>query len=232
MFQKARESTKKYHTDLYKNDVLYKKGTWLEKPEQDILDVGKKLTEKPNLLFLDLGSGIGRNAIPLAKILQQNGVKIICIDYLPIAIEKLNQYADKYGVKENISGYVSPAEDYLIEKNRYDFIFSHGVLAHVKDKKTLLKSLKNIADGIKKDGYVYLAIESDLEEIELATKKEIKPLVEVSLTSKELKNIYLKIFRSWSIKVLKKEPYIEYYEENSKKIEWKCNFMTIVAQKN
>ncbi|KKP87049.1 MAG: hypothetical protein UR89_C0008G0021 [Candidatus Roizmanbacteria bacterium GW2011_GWA2_35_8] len=232
MFQKARESTKKYHTDLYKKSVLFEKGTWLEKPVPDILAVGKKLTEKHNFLALDLGSGIGRNAIPLAKILQQNGVKIICVDYLPIAIEKLNEYAKKHHVKENISGYVSPAEDFLIKKNKYDFIFSHGALAHVKDKKTLLKTLENIANGTKKNGYVYLSIESDLEEIEMNTKKKIKPLVEVSLTSDELKKIYQDLFKDWTIKVLRKDPYIEHYEENFKGIEWKCNFMVIVAKKN
>jgi len=77
-----------------------------------------------------------------------------------------------------------------------------------------------------------MVIESDLEEIEMNTKKKIKPLVEVSLTSDELKKIYQDLFKDWTIKVLRKDPYIEHYEENFKGIEWKCNFMVIVAKKN
>ncbi len=154
MFQKARESTKKYHANLYKTTTLFTKGSWLEKPEPDIIDLGKKLKTRQNIQILDLGSGIGRNTIPLAQMLVKNNPHIICIDYLDIAIKKLKEYAKKYNVREFFKTIVSPVEEYPIQKGFFDLIISHGVLAHVKNKQTLLRVLKDIEDGVKKGGCI------------------------------------------------------------------------------
>lgn len=232
MFQKARQSTKQYHAELYQKDILYKKGTWLEKPEKDILEIGEKLQDKNNIRILDLGSGIGRNAIPLVQMLQKNKVMIECVDYLEIAIKKLNEYAQKFRVKKHINGHILPVEDFTIKQNSYDFIISHGVLAHVKNKNTLLRVLRDIRNGVKKEGYVYLAIASGLKEKETDTQKKLIPLVEVSLETKELINIYKKIFSDWKIEIIRTDPYIEYYEKDGKKIEWSCNFVVFVGRKN
>lgn len=231
MFLQAHKSTKQYHTQLYKSAGLFKKGTWLEKTEPDILDIGKKLSSRHPIHILDLGSGVGRNAIPLARALQKNGVSITCIDYLPIAIEKLHEYATMYHVETNIVGAVSSVEDFAIEKNSYDCIVSHGVLAHVRGKQILYRVIKDIAGGVKEGGYVYLSIASDLKESEMKTKEKIKPLIEVSLSSSEVKKIYIRYFKGWTFEVLRIDPYVEYYEQEGKNIVWKCNFVTLIAKK-
>ncbi len=231
MFQKARESTKQYHTNLYKTTTLFKKGSWLEKPEKDIIDAGKKLLSKHNIRILDLGSGIGRNTIPLAQMLIKNNPHIICIDYLDIAIEKLKKYAKQYKVIKFFETIVFPVEEYPIKKERFDLIISHGVLDHVKDKQTLLRILKDIANGVKKGGYVYLSISSDLQETETKTNKKLDPIVEIYLKSSELIRIYKSIFKGWRFEILRLDPYVEYYERDGQKIEWKCDFVTLVGHK-
>lgn len=232
MFLKARENTKKYHSDFYKKNTLFKKGSWLVEPEKDALWVGEKLLNKRNIKILDLGCGVGRNVIPLAQMLQKNGVTIDCVDYLPIAIAKLKKYSKKYKVDKNIKGDVSAIEDFVIKKNYYDFITSHGVLDHLEDKQTLIRVLKDIASGVKKGGYVYLAITSEVKESDAGTKKKLIALEEIDLTADEVVDLYKKIFAGWKFEKIRKDFYEEIYERGNQSIDYKCYFTTLVAQKN
>lgn len=231
MFKKASEDTKKYHQNLYTNKLLFEKGSWLEQPERVVLDTGRKLTSKNEVNILDLGSGVGRNVIPLIQILKTKKVLIECVDYLDIAIKKLLLYAKKYKVETFIKGYVAPVEDFKIKKDYYDFIISHGVLAHVRNKRVLNRILSDIERGVKKGGFVYLAITSDLREEETDTKKKLKPLVEIYLESKQLKQLLKKIYKGWEIDTLDNEFYSERLFRKGKEIKWSCNFVILVARK-
>ncbi len=232
MFLKVRENTKRYHSDLYKKFTLFKEGSWLVEPEKDALWVGEKLLNKRSAKILDLGCGIGRNVIPLAQMLQKNGVTIDCVDYLPIAIGKLKHYSKKYRVDKNIKGHISTVEDFVIKKNYYDFITSHGVLDHLKDKRTLIRVLKDIASGVKKGGYVYLAITSEVQESDADSKKKLIALEEINLTAEEIVGFYKKIFSGWKLEKIKKDFYEEVYKRDKQRIDYKCYFTTLIGQKN
>ncbi len=163
--------------------------------------------------------------------LVKNNPHIICIDYLDIAIEKLKKYAKQYKASKFFETIVFPVEEYSINEERFDLIISHGVLDHVKNKQTLLRVLKDIANGVKKGGYVYLSISSDLQETEVTKNKKLKPLVEIYLKSSELIRIYKSIFKRWRFEILRIDPYTERYERDEQNIEWKCDFVTLIGHK-
>jgi predicted O-methyltransferase YrrM len=59
------------------------------------------LDGKDNLIVLDLGCRLGRNSIPIAEKIKDKGGKVVCVDLLDSAIEKLEKYIEEFGV-ENI----------------------------------------------------------------------------------------------------------------------------------
>jgi len=70
----------RYHTEFYNSHKLFQDGSWLSSAHSALLKLSTELTAKENLLVLDLGCGVGRNAIPLAKELQDCGPMIICCE--------------------------------------------------------------------------------------------------------------------------------------------------------
>lgn len=56
---------------------------------------------------LDLGSGIGRNSIPLAKSLKRRDGRVACVDLLESAIKKLIDYSKEYEVQQYIETRIS-----------------------------------------------------------------------------------------------------------------------------
>src|SRR4030042_863410 len=141
---KARQATQKYHKELYKKYGLFqKRSSWLEKPHDEIIDILKRyFIHKKSVRVLDFGSGVGRNAIPIAKLLKGNKGIIYCVDYLKIAIDKLNKYAKEHGVSGCIKGFISSIEDYKIKDNFYDYIIAHSVLTHTKNKSTMFRIIR------------------------------------------------------------------------------------------
>jgi len=54
------------------------------------------------ITVLDLGCGVGRNSIPIASSLQGRGGKVVCVDILQSALDKLHEYGEHYGVRASL----------------------------------------------------------------------------------------------------------------------------------
>ncbi|MDQ0343017.1 hypothetical protein J2S14_001831 [Lederbergia wuyishanensis] len=61
-----RQEEKEYHDYCYHNYKLFVEGSWLHKPVETVMEVIPLLKGKGNINILDLGSGVGRNSIPMA----------------------------------------------------------------------------------------------------------------------------------------------------------------------
>lgn len=62
-----RNEEKKYHDLCYEQYKLFETGSWLYKPVKTVMDLIDHFEGQKNLQVLDLGSGVGRNSIPLAQ---------------------------------------------------------------------------------------------------------------------------------------------------------------------
>jgi len=226
-----RESTQKYHIKLYSDNKLFRKGSWLEKPNEEILEVVEKsFLKKRNVKVLDLGSGVGRNAIPIAKKIGKLGGQVVCVDYLDIAIDKLKEYAVEYGVGGQIKGFVSPVEDFKIKSNSYDYIIAHSVLTHTESKEKMVQTIKATLRGVKQGGIVYIYMITNPKEFDAKTGKEQDPEAEVEISSKEACNLLKNIFKNWTIQVLKKNPYEERFMKRGSEVIWRSNYLLFIAQ--
>ncbi len=111
--QTIRHEEKKYHDSCYDNYKLFEPGTWLHRPVRTVLDLLSQFEDYERLDVLDLGSGIGRNSIPIAEFMKDGrGGQVVCVDFLESALGKLSEYAEQYEVSAFIEPVLSDIDHY------------------------------------------------------------------------------------------------------------------------
>lgn len=195
---RIREAERNSHSQFYQNHPIFEKGSWLERPVRTVVDTWELLCGKKELRALDLGCGVGRNCIPLAKRFSDISCRVDCVDLLPEAIRLLKGNAEAAGVA-GLYPYVSTIEEYIIEKNCYDFIMAVSALEHVADWTHFLIKLEEIKEGICGEGVVCLIINSQIQERDVLTGVIREPQFEVNVPTKVLEDVLGKIFFGWKI---------------------------------
>lgn len=226
-----REAEKQSHIEIYSSTELFTEGSWLQKPVKTVLDIIPLISEKKDLRVLDLGCGIGRNCIPIAKAFSDLNCRIDCIDILDLAIEKLYQNAEYHSVSSNINGVVSSIEDYPILPNSYDLIIAVSALEHTNSKESFINKLNEIARGLTENGIACLIINSNVEEKSKETQESLPPQFEVNLQSDELVDLLENSFKKH--KILKETKVKQQYDipRNGTVVALSTDVVTFVAQK-
>ncbi|WP_423231390.1 class I SAM-dependent methyltransferase [Bacillus cereus] len=184
-----------------------------------------------NLQVLDLGSGIGRNSIPIAQIIKNYNGTVTCVDLLDSALTKLKIYSKEHDVFEVIKTEQAEIENYHIDSNAYDYIVAVSSLEHVKSKEDFKKVLHSMKQGTKNGGINCLIINSNIQEIVLKTNEELEALIEINLPTDEMIHLLKSIYKGWKeVKVEIKE--LAYnMVRNERHIQLKTNAITFVVQK-
>lgn len=136
-----RTEEKRYHDMCYDSYNLFEPGSWLHRPVQTAIDLLEAYTDQEYLSVLDLGSGIGRNSIPIAESMKNRNGKVVCVDLLESAIEKLESYSQKFGVEPFIVTKLSDIEHFVIDKEKYDIILAVSSLEHVSSERYFTENL-------------------------------------------------------------------------------------------
>ena len=197
--KEIRKNERKSHIEIYSNAELYKEGSWLIRPIKTVVDLIPLFDKYEEINVLDLGCGVGRNCICIARHYYDRLCKIDCVDILDLAIEKLYANADEYGVTSNICGIVKSIDDYQIKERNYDLVMAVSSLEHVDSKETFVNKLREIEHGIRKNGIVCLVVNSNIKEFDKKTGNEILPQFEVCLPTEEMQRIFEKAFSEWTV---------------------------------
>lgn len=169
---------KKYHDFCYDNYHLFEPGSWLHRPVKTVIDLLEEYKDHEYLSVLDLGSGIGRNSIPIAESMKNRDGKVVCVDLLESAIHKLQSYSRQFGVEPYIVTKLSDIEHFTIEQDEYDMIVAVSALEHVSSESALVSKLNEMAHGTKMDGSNCIIIGSNIKEVKLVTGHELDPMFE------------------------------------------------------
>ncbi|PGZ61508.1 SAM-dependent methyltransferase [Bacillus cereus] len=226
-----RNEEKKYHDLCYEQYKLFETGSWLYKPVKTVMDLIDHFEGQKNLQVLDLGSGVGRNSIPLAQKIKNASGTITCVDLLDSALTKLQTYSKEYGVIKNIKTEQVAIENYYIAPNTYDYIVAVSSLEHVKSEEDLTNVLHSMKKGTKTGGVNCLIINSNIQEIDLHTNEELDALIEINLSTDYMIHLLKSIYKEWQeIKIEIKE--LAYnIVRNEREIQLKTNAITFVVQK-
>ena len=196
---RIRQAEAKSHFEAYTNHNLFSAGSWLAKPVKTVLELLPLFEGYPEFRALDLGSGVGRNSIPVAQHFKDIPCRVDCVDILELAIEKLNENAQQYGVAGNIQGSVSSIDDYEIEVDSYDLIMAISALEHIASRSAFEKKLIDIRNGLRIGGIACLIVNSGVIEHDIATGEELSPQFEVNLQTDEMQHLLEQTFTGWPI---------------------------------
>ena len=194
-----RKAEAESHTQAYTKHSLFSFGSWLAKPVKTVLDLLPLFEGCTEFRGLDLGSGVGRNSIPVAQRFKAIPCSVECVDILKLAIEKLNENAEQYGVAGSIRGIVSAIDDYEIGAENYDLIMAISALEHIASQSAFEKKMCEIRDGLRYSGIVCLIVNSGVMEHDKTTGQELRPQFEVNLQTAEMQKILEKTFTGWQV---------------------------------
>ena len=192
-----RQAERISHEKTYGANGLYEPGSWLAKPVKTVLETLLLLAGREDFRALDLGCGVGRNAIAVAKAFPEGSID--CVDILPGAIGKLEANAEKYGVTGVIRGILSGIDQFAIERAGYDLILAVSALEHMDSREAMLQKLTEIRQGIRPGGIVCLIMNSGVREQETDTGTELVPQFEVNLPAQTLISALETAFSGWQV---------------------------------
>jgi 2-polyprenyl-3-methyl-5-hydroxy-6-metoxy-1,4-benzoquinol methylase len=181
-----REEEKKYHERCFENYKLYEEGSWLDQPVPVIMEYASRLNFAEPVQILDLGCGVGRNSLPLAKMAMPGRGRIQCVDLLDVAIEKLQQYSKEFGVASAIETETADIGEYRIRENAYHYIIAASSLEHAKSEAVLKKVLRGMAAGTKNGGLNCIIMNTNIEEYDKTTGEKRKTLIEIVMRKQEV----------------------------------------------
>ena len=193
-----RQAEKESHIEIYSTAKLFESGSWLQKPVKTVTDLFEYFKDYKKINVLDLGCGVGRNCIPIAKEFK-NKCHIDCIDILDFAIDELKKNSIKFDVENEINCIVSSIDEFKIKENHYDFIFAVSALEHVDSVESFKDKLVEIRNGTRKNGIVCLIINSEITEINKETGENLIPQFEVNLKTQELLGLLNDMFNEWEV---------------------------------
>ena len=194
-----RKAEAESHTQAYTSHSLFSPGSWLAKPVKTVMELLPLFEGYTDFRVLDLGSGVGRNCIPVAQYFSGIPCRVDCVDILELAIEKLNENAQQYGVVDRILGIVSSIDDYEIDADSYDLIMAISALEHIASSSAFEKKLTEIRDGLRHGGIACLIVNSGVIEYDKATGQKLPPQFEVNLPTSQLQELLEYNFAGWQV---------------------------------
>ena len=142
--ERIRKAERESHIEMYNNNELFTEGSWLARPVRTIMELLPFYENYSCINVLDLGAGVGRNAIPIAERFSDRECNVDCVDLLDIAIKKLLENSRRNGIEEHITGIVQTIDDFKIEKSAYDLIIAVSSLEHMGSKDSLERKLNEM----------------------------------------------------------------------------------------
>lgn len=229
--QAIRKSEREYHDECYENVELFKPGSWLHRPVKTVIDLMDDLDQLDEVNVLDLGSGVGRNSIPIAERLKRRKGKVVCVDLLESAINKLEQYSEQYGVSDHIMPMLSDIADYSIRKNFFDFIFSVSSLEHLDSENSFDRVIGEMINGTRAEGINCIIISTGVKETYEDTGESVEPMYELMFATSYLVKKLEKAYSGWKMIRHTVKPYDIEITREGKKIRLESDVVTWVVQK-
>lgn len=181
-----RKSEADSHLRVYSEHELFDEGSWLARPVKTVMELLPYFAAYPSIRVLDLGCGVGRNSIPIAKAFSHIPCIVDCVDILPYAIEKLRANAEKHGIGDVIQGFACSIEDFAVEPDTYDLVIAVSALEHICSYDAFRLKLQELHAGMRAGGIVCLIISTDIAETDFATGNKLDPMFELNFSAQDL----------------------------------------------
>ncbi|MGU3472664.1 class I SAM-dependent methyltransferase [Paenibacillus sp. D51F] len=232
-FEEARESEKTYHAHLYETEEILEPGSWLSEPIPAVMEyLELVIAGNPNPAVLDLGCGSGRNAIPIAKRLQEAGKgRLTGTDLLQEAVSKLVENARKYGVEKQVEAVRCDAEKADYEPDTYDYVVACGCLEHVSSEDALRAVIGKLQQATRNGGIHCLAMNTGISERVAATGEKLDEKIELNLPEEEADRLLRDAYADWNLLREERDDVAVEEEKYEEKTEFTARSVLMVFQK-
>ncbi|WP_336786379.1 class I SAM-dependent methyltransferase [Paenibacillus sp. MMO-177] len=229
-FLQARTEEIKYHEKFYAEHELFAPGTWMAKPVKAIMDTFV-LLDPNRMRVLDLGSGVGRNAIPIAQAIKASNGKVTAVDLLPSAVAILQDNAEKYGVKDHLEAVIADIEHYQIPAQSYDYIIACSSLEHVSSEDAFRTVIGRMIEGTKPRGIHAILMSTETEELDYSTGVVSEGLIELNLSTDDALHLLRECYSGWEIVLERVIPQAVQEIKYGKSIEYRGNWLTYIVRR-
>ncbi|MEK3917370.1 class I SAM-dependent methyltransferase [Paenibacillus sp. FSL H7-0331] len=229
--ERIRNEERKYHEACYDNYQLFEEGSWLHKPVKTVMDTLSYFDSNDKLTVLDLGCGVGRNSIPIAETLKTRSGKVVCVDLMQAALNKLLRYSHKYGVSDYMETYLSDIGECNIPDKKYDYIIAVSALEHVESELKFTQVLDKMVRGTKDRGINCIIMNTNIQEIDISTSTELEPLIELNMSTDQSKELLARAFEDWEVIYTTVKSLAFNIERNGREILLKGDCITYVVQR-
>ncbi|ANC77580.1 methyltransferase [Fictibacillus phosphorivorans] len=229
--ERIRQEEKEYHDYCYDHYKLFEKGSWLYKPVRTVMEIVPLLSDLKNIQILDLGSGVGRNSIPLIQVLKDQGVSVDCVDILDSALRKLEQYSQEFKVIDHVTPIKADISTYEIKENTYDLIVAVSSLEHLDSVESLKDVLQRMERGTRTGGINCLIVNSEVTETDVETQKSIDVFMEINMNTNDMTKLLRDTYSNWEILKTVVNPLSYEIVRNQKPVVLATNAITFVVRK-
>jgi len=162
-----------------------------------VLEILPELIQSDAMRVLDLGSGVGRNTIPIANYLKAFNGSVVAVDMLSSAIEGLMNYSRMHQVESNIEAVQSDIESYRIEAESFDAIIAVSALEHLRSEEELRRKLMEMVTGTKPGGIHCIIIGSNIQELSIRTNETLDPMFEINMSTEAMSELLDQTYHGW-----------------------------------
>jgi ubiquinone/menaquinone biosynthesis C-methylase UbiE len=203
----------------------------LESPDAKIPELIKRFAQTPSCRVLDLGAGVGRNAIALAEALPPD-TRITCVELIQTASELTKQYAEQRNVSEKIIVVNKDFEAVTFPENEFNLVLGISTLEHCSNQESLIQLMKRVQTWTKSGGLHFISFSTGRKVVEHATGEPIETLVETRLQTEPWLAELNSIYEGWNIEFLGSvAPYTEVLHYNGRKVIWSSNEIELMVYK-
>jgi tellurite methyltransferase len=230
-FARARAETISYHEQYYGKHTLFEGGSWLEKADAKLAELIVRFDQVPNCRVLDLGAGVGRNAIPLAQALPAGSV-VTCVELLSSASQQLRDYAQQHGVSDKIVVVAQDYETISFPPDEFHLVIGISSLEHCSSHENLMKLVARLQSWTQPGGVHYMNFSTSRKVVDCETGEPVETLVETRLQTENWLADLADLYKNWNIEKLgTMESYSETLVYNGKKVIWSSDEMEILASR-
>jgi cyclopropane fatty-acyl-phospholipid synthase-like methyltransferase len=228
---RARAETISYHTQYYTKHKLFESGSWLESPDPKIPGFIEQFKNMDNCRILDLGAGVGRNAIPLAEALPKNA-RITCVELIEKAASLMSTYAQERGVGEKIIVVNDDFEKVSFPEHTFDLVLGISTLEHCSNQENLTRLIIDAQKWTKSGGLHFISFSTGRRVVDHKTGEPIETLVETRLQTEPWLSELARLYEGWQIEFLGSvAPYSEVLVYNGREVVWSSNEIEVKAYK-
>lgn len=196
-FKTARAETVRYHEELYASSSLGSPGSWLANPHPSVIDAIGRVEDEAAVQAFDLGSGVGRHAIPMARLLPAGSI-VTAVDLLPSAIRRLRDNCSRAGVAASVVPVVADIEEFEFGVARASLIVGFSSIEHVSSPEAMRALLERCRDATRSRGVVMFGVLADRVEV-AADGTTTDGFVETRLSSDEAGRCLEGVFDDWQV---------------------------------